>query len=221
LEQVTGLNALLIVPQEGEEDDEPMAGIVYLARRGPRLADDQDLASAAARVQLLDEHLMRVGKAAGWLATALNLPQEFVDALEIAGDLHDLGKNRPWWQMALGNTSSEVYAKYPGRHANWKINCGYRHEFGSLLEIQKDQRPSDSPLRDLILHLVAAHHGYARPAFPERAYDLKHSLAENQWAASEVQLRFERLQRTYGWWTLAYLEAVLKAADVMGSREDT
>ena len=57
LEQVTGLNALLIVPQEGEEDDEPMAGIVYLARQGPRLADDQDLASAA-RVQLLDEHLM-------------------------------------------------------------------------------------------------------------------------------------------------------------------
>jgi hypothetical protein len=32
-------------------------------------------------------------------------------------------------------------------------------------------------------------------------------------------LRFNRLQRQYGWWQLAYLEAVLKAADAMASRD--
>jgi hypothetical protein len=32
-------------------------------------------------------------------------------------------------------------------------------------------------------------------------------------------LRFARLSQRFGWWTLAYLEALLKAADVQGSKE--
>ena len=75
------------------------------------------------------------------------------------------------------------------------------------------------PHRDLILHLIAAHHGYARPHFPERAFDRNQPKPVNQRIAHDVMLRFNRLQRQYGWWQLAYLEAVLKAADAMASRD--
>ena len=47
---------------------------------------------------------------------------------------------------------------------------GYRHEFGSLPYVEKNAEfhalPSD--LRDLVLHLVAAHHGFARPVIETR-----------------------------------------------------
>jgi CRISPR-associated endonuclease/helicase Cas3 len=96
---------------------------------------------------------------------------------------------------------------------------GYRHEFGSLLEVATLDQVTQHPLAELVLHLVAAHHGHARPGFAERAFDRGFSLDENRAAAREAALRFVRLQREYGWWTLAYLEALLKAADAMGSVE--
>jgi CRISPR-associated endonuclease/helicase Cas3 len=71
----------------------------------------------------------------------------------------------------------------------------------------------------LILHLVASHHGRARPGFNARAFDNQHPLARNEQASLESELRFDRLQRRYGWWGLAYLEALMKCADVMGSKE--
>lgn len=218
LETITGLSLQLVISNKDEQSDEGQReGIVYLGQRRPRLPDDRDVASTSYKKQTLTEHLSRVGHAARQLEKALDLNRVLDDALGLAGQLHDLGKNRPWWQMAVGNSGSEVYAKYPGSQANWAVNGGYRHEFGSLLEITRGQQPLEHGLRDLVLHLVAAHHGFARPGFPNRAYDIRFSLTENEQAEREVQLRFDRLQREWGWWALAYLEALLKAADVMGS----
>jgi CRISPR-associated endonuclease/helicase Cas3 len=214
-----GMSVALVIPgEEGEE--EPSAVTVYLVAKTPRLPDDEDLSSVGYRVQRLDDHLSRVGDAARALACALALPEDLVEALGLAGELHDRGKDRPWWQRAVGNRSNEPYAKYFVGRPDWRINNHYRHEFGSLLEAREGHRLDSHPHRDLILHLVAAHHGYARPGFPDRAFDRGFPLDANRAAAAEAQLRFDRLQRRYGWWTLAYLEALLKAADVMGSRED-
>ncbi len=76
------------------------------------------------------------------------------------------------------------------------------------------------PERDLILHLIATHHGYARPDFPERAFDKDHPIALNRDVAEAAMKRFAQLQIKYGWWQLAYLEAILKAADALASRAE-
>lgn len=81
--------------------------------------------------------------------------------------------------------------------------------------------------QDLLLHLIESHHGYARPWFqipePSRPLPLQIELYGRQVSTEidYVQLqaepavvdRFWRLNRRYGWWGLAFLEAVLRLAD--------
>ena len=94
---------------------------------------------------------------------------------------------------------------------------GYRHEFGSLVEADR-AIPTDAPNRDLVLHLIAAHHGWARPGFPDsRQWDPDAPAALNRKLAVEAASRFARLQAEYGPWRLAWLEALLKAADAHAS----
>jgi hypothetical protein len=42
-------------------------------------------------------------------------------------------------------------------------------------------------------------------------------LEELRQAASAAAERFVRLQRKFGWWTLAYLEALVKCSDIIAS----
>jgi CRISPR-associated endonuclease/helicase Cas3 len=70
-----------------------------------------------------------------------------------------------------------------------------------------------------VLHLIAAHHGRARPHFSaEEAFDPEHPDSVVRAAASEAPARFARLQRRYGRWGLAYLESLVRVADVVASQ---
>ena len=90
---------------------------------------------------------------------------------------------------------------------------GYRHEFGSLAEAGQGI-PTECADFDLILHLIASHHGWARPGFPDRRqWDPDMPSVRNQQLAFETADRFARLQARYGPWRLAWLEALLKAAN--------
>jgi CRISPR-associated endonuclease/helicase Cas3 len=71
---------------------------------------------------------------------------------------------------------------------------------------------------ELALHLIASHHGRARPCFPDSAMDKRQVLRSRE-EALEAARRFARLQRRHGAWGLAYLEALFCAADAMASRE--
>lgn len=96
----------------------------------------------------------------------------------------------------------------------------YRHEFGSLLDVEMESefRALDADSRELVLHLIAAHHGRARPHFPtEEAFDPERPVRDAQAAAGKVPQRFGRLQRRYGRWGLAWLESLVRAADAMAS----
>jgi CRISPR-associated endonuclease/helicase Cas3 len=70
----------------------------------------------------------------------------------------------------------------------------------------------------LVLHLIAAHHGWSRPHFKSNAWDPDVSDEDNSAAAAEAMRRFARLQRRFGRWGLAWLEALVRAADYAATK---
>jgi len=164
----------------------------------------------------LETHVCDVVSNAARIVAGLSLPGELADAIVLAARLHDHGKRRQRFQVTLGNRD------YPG--VLW-AKCGkkgarlpepFRHEFASVLDAQTDEsfnRLNDE-MKDLVLHLIAAHHGRARPHFPaDEVLDPERTTAQAEAVAGEIPRRFARLQRRYGRWGLAYLESLLRAAD--------
>ncbi len=190
---------------------------VYVARApgGERRGDP----AVGRREQGLAEHLADVESEAAELACRLELTARQAAVLKIAGRLHDLGKNRKIWQDAMNAPKTgRPYAKTTGGGDPRALN-GYRHEFGSLADGEKDGELARLPAfdRDLVLHLTAAHHGYARPVI--HAYDPDRRPGESDARAAEAALRFARLQKALGPWGLAWWEAMLRAADQQASRK--
>lgn len=147
-------------------------------------------------------------------------------ALVTAARWHDLGKMREVWQRSIGRPSAETewYAKSDPNWPSEVVRTPYRHEFGSLVDIQavdaiREEFQQLSPgVQDLVLHLIAVHHGNGRPHFSEdRAFDPEPRGTDTSQIASEVPRRYARLQRQYRRWGLAYLESLLRAADAAAS----
>jgi CRISPR-associated helicase Cas3 len=104
---------------------------------------------------------------------------------------------------------------------------GFRHELVSVRMAESGDPLPDPELADLALHLIATHHGHGRPLAPVVAdenpvtvtYDVNGNVHSASSATGLERLgsgtadRFWRLTRRYGWWGLAYLEAVLRTAD--------
>ena len=205
---------------EGEDDAEERFLVYALRRPDPTLqAGEGETTWLGASTQTVDEHCALVGDAARRIGAALSLTDAETAALEAAGCWHDRGKARRVWQRAAGApTDGPPLAKSTkGRLRSWMLG-GYRHEFGSLVEAEREI-PVDAPNRDLVLHLIAAHHGWARPGFPNpRQWDPGVPVELNRKLAVEAANRFARLQAEYGPWRLAWLEALLKAADAHASR---
>ena len=145
----------------------------------------------------------------------------------VAARLHDLGKNRPQWQHNLGNFAydsakpdSILVKSAPGMRVRNVVEH-YRHEFGSLNDAggEADFLRLDDTERDIVLHIVAAHHGRARPHFPAvEIFDSNSGSPEILVTlATEIPRRFARLQERFGRWGLAWLESILRAADYAAS----
>ncbi|MFW6106667.1 MAG: type I-U CRISPR-associated helicase/endonuclease Cas3 [bacterium] len=163
-----------------------------------------------------ETHQQDVERRAGEIVERLRLPRDMALALRLAARGHDCGKQRQRFQTALGNYRfpDVVLAKSGRRGA--RLPEPYRHEFASCLDIQDDPEFAGlTPhIQDLVLHLIAAHHGRARPHFdPDEAFDPDRPMPEADSLAIETPRRFARLQRKYGRWGLAYLESLLRAAD--------
>lgn len=187
-------------------------------RRAFEEAEDDNAAFGFQTEVLLAQHLCDARTKATELCKRLALPADLRDTVIEAAGQHDLGKARPCWQRAVGRVEQPAVAKSGRSRFDHKINRGYRHELGSVAELH-DAQVLDSVDRDLCLHLVAAHHGHARPGFRiEAAGPLLADAAKC--ALTETPTRFVKLQAKYGWWTLAWLEALVKAADVLASRDE-
>lgn len=174
----------------------------------------------ASHPQLLDEHHSWAERKARELARRLGLPKVWEDVLALAARLHDEGKRAERWQSAFNAERGASYAKTRGP-INQKLLGGYRHEFGSLLYVEKDEafQALSDDLKDLVLHLIAAHHGQARPVIGMDGCDDAPPTALAV-RVLDVALRFVRLQRRWGPWGLAWWEALLRAADQQASRDN-
>jgi len=176
--------------------------------------------------QPLDQHVEAVQKCADQIGERLALPEPFLSALKSSATYHDHGKKTRTWQSAVGNKdkNSNPLGKSAGKMNIQRLR-GYRHEFGSLLRVTDAScpypgLPADPDARDLMLHLIAVHHGRGRPSF-ERPDDVDYTeRARCPEIAVDVMRRFARLQRKYGYWQLAWLENLLRCADAMASAEN-
>ena len=190
----------------------------------------------------LESHLRGVESFVRRYAKGCGLSHELTDAVARAGLLHDVGKVDPrfqsllrggvrWWdgeplaksgQMPKSRTVAGVSeeASYPK---------GGRHELLSvrLAESARSLLPKDPEFRDLTLHLIASHHGHCRPFAPV-VFDEMGVNSEHEWEGERMQWsgptklecldsgiadRYWRLVRRYGWWGVAWLEALLRLGD--------
>lgn len=203
-----------------ERDDDGEATRWLIIEEWPDSGNIEDRRSSGPE-QSLAEHQSWTESCARRIGKRLGLDGGHLDMVAIAARLHDEGKKADRWQDAFrARRDGRPYAKARGP-INFKLLDGYRHEFGSLPYAQKDEAFQKLPwdLQDLALHLIAAHHGFARPVIDTSGCeDAPPSALEAR--AREVALRFARLQRRWGPWGLAWWEALLRAADQQASREN-
>lgn len=231
----------------------PGGGIILRARPAQPVCDDvdffadeDDAPSEAADEIPLAEHSAQVAGIAEDLSRAC-LGDDAAAVGRIAGLWHDAGKlDRRFQSVLRGGAPDEgvvPLAKSPLKRISRErsqaiaeavaLPSHFRHEMLSLQlaghfwagELSDEDR-------DLVLHLIASHHGHARPFAPvceDRSppavsgqldgmvvglsVEQREALVPPHRLDSGVTDRFWMLARRFGWWGLAYREAILRLAD--------
>jgi CRISPR-associated endonuclease/helicase Cas3 len=249
-------------------EDHPGDGLILTGKKERRspdheveddpLADEEDLTSKTREAVTLRDHTADVHAVVSDFAPRC-LPPGLAEVFANAAQGHDLGKLDPRFQIMLRDGAEDAVDAEPLAKSEWlperqrrrleiredaRLPTGFRHEFLSLQVAERfGLTPVDDGARDLTLHLIASHHGYARPfapvipdplledggqpevSIPGLGLDLTLTAGERQALPPAYRLdsgvpdRFWRLTRRYGWWGLAYLEAVFRLADWQASRK--
>jgi CRISPR-associated endonuclease/helicase Cas3 len=207
--------------------------------------DGSDLANSwTGRRIPLRTHLEGVGELAEHFGRSCGLPPTVTADLRLAGELHDLGKLDPRFQVWLHGDeiaaamAEEPLAKgvvRPRRGWTGGYPRGARHEYlsaelaaSSTALLQQAHDP------DLVLHLVTSHHGYGRPLptpVPDPAPTTVVASARGQQLEASTELpsaslgadalrRFAAVTRRYGCHGVAWLEAIFRLADHRRSEEE-
>lgn len=229
--------------------------LILIARNAAResVSTEDDGASFTGRGNptTLASHSKHVWTWAEGFVGRLGLPDAVGQDLVLAAWLHDAGKADPRFQKWLVGGSAVQLAMLDAplaksaqtlrdRRASEQARRqagypgGYRHELLSVAMLAGNESLLASANdRELVLHLVGAHHGWCRPFAPfvdDRedfavqvmmtdgpdgrsevlSASTRHRLARLD---SGVTERFWNLTERYGWWGLAWLEAILRLAD--------
>ena len=209
--------------------------VTYPEQESALLSDDQS--SQLDTTIELECHQTGVAERAETFAKNV-LPDNLATVLESSGRYHDVGKADPRFQIWLRGGNKILAAGKPllakgqmrsrsARNAA-RLMSGYpentRHEFMSLALLQANA-PND--VDDLSFHLIASHHGHARPLAPVTPdkQPVTVQYEHNGWQSSAssahafasigcgVCERFWSFTRRYGWWGLTHLETILRLAD--------
>jgi len=223
-------------PDDGDAVEAPLA--LYIGDRRRRVDDDAvQVISPNQHVEAvgLDEHRRAVATRVVALAIAMRLNAEETRALELAGWFHDDGKADPRFQVGLGRPPDEsiVRAKSAGMtkaavDAAWSASglpSGWRHEQLSAA-IAWQALSGESPfVRRVATRLVGTSHGLGRPWFPHGPAELVPETRPERPAVTELfedgqwEELVERLSVECGPPRMAYLEALVRAADHQVSQE--
>jgi CRISPR-associated endonuclease/helicase Cas3 len=216
--------------------------------------DEEDNLSERAQAVSLDDHTQHVvERVASSIARVMPGRREL---FQIAAELHDLGKADARFQAVLAGTTAYEAMRLPRllgksgsqslsnaereeRRVRAELPKGFRHEMLSTQIVEQHIEALcmyASIDRDLLLHVVAAHHGHARPFAPvvvdqPRAAELLSLVIRGisidganraAWVPahrldSGIPERFWQLTLDHGWWGLAWLEAILRLADQQAS----
>ncbi len=235
---------------------------------GVELTTDGDDSFHAGRAVSLSEHSADVEAFAREYAMRCGLGTWLAEHVALAAWLHDIGKADRRFQLMLRGGSEIEYFKDetpwaksampPGarlahrlaqKRSGYPLGC--RHELQSLAMLDEQRAALTERLKkydstkepdlDLVLHLVASHHGYCRPFAPVAVDDdpvnvslakhaskefgtldfsLLNSKHELHRLDSPLGDRFWKLVAKYGWQELCWLESILRLADHRASEEE-
>ena len=209
---------VLEVPYCVSSEGEAVSRLIVQKWRGD--GESEEARAVARKAQRLDDHQQWAGEEAKRIAQRLGLAEADKAMLVSAARHHDDGKSAERWQRAFNaRREGGPYAKTTGSPNQHLLN-GFRHELKSALDAERnglDGLDRADPRFELALHLIAAHHGYARPAIGVGGFD-DMPPSEAEASVHAIALRFARLQRQWGPWGLAWWEALLRAADQAASK---
>lgn len=194
----------------------------------------------------LKQHTDGVVEHARRYARGCGLSGNLVDNIVLAARLHDLGKCDERFQAWLAGKpfaggeylakSSEDRTIVESRKLRKLAEYpeGARHEAASVVAACASGLLAQAHNPELVLHLIGTHHGWGRPWFPvwedEPGFRVVVEAENQKFACSDgLELarmdsgwvdRFTSLNRRYGYWGLAFLEAILRRADCMQSRKE-
>lgn len=236
---------------------------------GVELTTDGDDSFCAGRAVSLAEHSGDVERFAREYANRSGLCRRLIEHMAFAAWLHDIGKadrrfqlmlrggsevefikdQTPWAKSAIplgaraARRMARIRSGYPGGghlHAIQSVAM-LEGQIGVLTNLFERRCSGEKPDTDLILHLVASHHGDCRPFAPaavdERpvgvalsahsstslgSMDFPETTSDHKLYQLDAPIadRFWRLVERYGWLELCWLEAILRLADHRASEDE-
>ncbi|OHV43961.1 type I-U CRISPR-associated helicase/endonuclease Cas3 [Pseudofrankia sp. BMG5.36] len=233
-------------------DDGPFGSSVVAGEPYTRAGDTL---ARRRRVISLRAHQQAAAERAREFAVNLGLPAPLVTAVQIAAKLHDEGKRDPRFQAMLRDRPLHAHRRRPpeeplaksgmdpaNREAfrRARLRSEYPHDMRhealsariAALTVATASRYAETGVdHDLVIHLVATHHGRGRavyqpvldpaPQHIQIALDGRvEQLTTEVTVDPESSRRFAALNARYGRWGLALLETIVRLADIWCSEYD-